>query len=222
MTIQAVSKEGVTAKIDWVSGKVVPRTFYGSTLGKGLAQNWRRHPMAGTLITRLACAVAVTLLTFVGLATQSTAAPPARPPDNPDRIIYLPAGVACAGFDLRIEFWDAKNRVEKEFTDRNGNVVRLLFAGKGDLLALTNLDSGESLIMRTGGSVSHITVNPDNTQTSVNTGHNVVVFFPTDVPAGPSTKLYVGELVYTVDTFGVFTLERVTGTSTDICAALSD
>jgi hypothetical protein len=221
MTIQALSKEGVTAKIDWVSGKVVPRTFYGPALGKGLAQNCRRHPMAGTLITRLAWAVSVTLMTFVGLATQSTAAPLARPPDEPDETFDLAAGLACAGFDLRIEAWHAKNRVEKEFTDRNGNVVRL-FAGNGALLALTNLDSGESLIMRTGGSVSRVTVNPDNTQTSVNTGHNVVVFFPTDVPAGPSTKLYVGELVYTVDTFGVFTLERVTGTSTDICAALSD
>jgi hypothetical protein len=133
--------------------------------------------MAGKLITRLVCAVAVTLLTFVGLATQSTAAPPARPPDDPDFSIDLPAGLACAGFDLRIEAWDAKNRVVKEFTDRNGNVVRL-FAGNGALLALTNLDSGESLIMRTGGSVVHITVNPDNTETWVNTGHNVVVFFP--------------------------------------------
>jgi hypothetical protein len=28
MTIQAVSKEGVTAKIDWVSGKVVPSLTY--------------------------------------------------------------------------------------------------------------------------------------------------------------------------------------------------
>ena len=178
--------------------------------------------MAGTLITRLACAVAVTLLTFVGLATQSTAAPPARPPDDPDFSIDLLAGVACAGFDLRIEAWDPKNRVFKEFTDRNGNVVRLLFAGKGALLALTNLDSGENLIMKTGGSALHITVSPD-TQTWVNTGHNVVVFFPTDVPAGPSTKLYVGKLVYTVDlATGVFTLERVTGRSTDICAALSD
>jgi len=177
--------------------------------------------MAGTLITRLAWAVSVTLLTFVALATQSTAAPLARPPDEPDETFDLAAGLACAGFDLRIEAWHAKNRVEKEFTDRNGNVVRL-FAGNGALLALTNLDSGESLIMRTGGSVVHITVR-DGTETWVNKGHNVVVFFPTDVPAGPSTKLYVGELVYTVDLeTGVFTLKSVTGTSTDICAALSD
>jgi len=41
-----------------------------------------------------------------------------------------------------------------------------------------------------------------------------------DVPAGPSTTLYVGRVVFTVDTSGVFTLQSVSGKSTDICAAL--
>jgi hypothetical protein len=45
--------------------------------------------------------------------------------------------------------------------------------------------------------------------------------FPTDIPAGPSTTLYVGQLVYTVDPAGVFTVESSRGNSTDICAELS-
>jgi hypothetical protein len=87
--------------------------------------------MAGTLITRLACAVAVTLLTFVGLATQSTAAPPAGPPDPPNLVLDLvPPNNGCADVDLRLEVWTAENRQVKVFTDRNGN-VRVLSAGRG-------------------------------------------------------------------------------------------
>ncbi|MFN8490788.1 MAG: hypothetical protein U0350_24565 [Caldilineaceae bacterium] len=49
----------------------------------------------------------------------------------------------------------------------------------------------------------------------------MIILFPTDVPAGPSTTQYVGQVVYTVDAAGVFTLQQVSGQTTDICAALS-
>jgi hypothetical protein len=48
-----------------------------------------------------------------------------------------------------------------------------------------------------------------------------VIFFPTDIPAGPSTTLYVGQIVYTVDASGVFTLQSTSGTTTDLCALLA-
>jgi hypothetical protein len=176
--------------------------------------------MPGTLNTRLACAVSVTLLIFVSLAAQSTAAPPAGPPAPPDATIVLEAGVAC-DFGLRIDIWENPNVVIKEFTDKNGNVVRLLRAGKGDTLALTNLQTGESLLLEpTGGSVANTTFNPDGTATVALTGFNLLILFPTDVPAGPSTTLYMGRVVFTIDTNEVFTLQSVSGPSTDICAAL--
>ena len=53
------------------------------------------------------------------------------------------------------------------------------------------------------------------------TGHNVLILFPSDVPAGPSTTLYVGRVVFTADVNGIFTLVSTSGTSTDLCAALS-
>lgn len=174
--------------------------------------------MTGTLSARLACAVAVTLITLVGSATQSIAA---DPPPPPDVVFDLPAGLACPGFDLRIEIWNNPNRVFKEFKDKNGNVVRVLTAGKGNTLAFTNLLTDEKLSLNPNGAVEHIALNPDGSQTVVITGHNVLILFPTDVPAGPSTTLYVGRVVFTVDTTsGVFTLLSVSGTSTDICAAL--
>ena len=63
--------------------------------------------------------------------------------------------------------------------------------------------------------------NADGSQTVTVTGHNVLILFPSDVPAGPSTTLYVGRVVYTIGTDGVFTLVSTSGTATDICAALS-
>jgi hypothetical protein len=42
------------------------------------------------------------------------------------------------------------------------------------------------------------------------------------VPAGPSTTLHEGRVVYTVDTSGAFTVQQVSGKTTDICAVLSD
>jgi hypothetical protein len=54
-------------------------------------------------------------------------------------------------------------------------------------------------------------------------GHPVLIMFPTDVPAGPSTTLYVGRVVFDVDNAtGVFTLKETHGKATDLCAALSD
>ena len=58
-------------------------------------------------------------------------------------------------------------------------------------------------------------------QTIQATGHNVVIFFPTDIPAGPSTTLYVGRVVYTVDAAGVFTLLSTSGRTTDLCVLLA-
>jgi hypothetical protein len=91
--------------------------------------------------------------------------------------------------------------------------------GEGDRLGFTNLETGERLLLTTGGSVAQTTLNPDGSQTVVGTGHNVIVLFPTDV-AGPSTTLYVGRLVFTIDPTGVFAVQSFVGTSTDICAAL--
>ena len=158
---------------------------------------------------------AVTFMALVGLATPSVAV--ASPPDT---VLDFPAGVAC-DFALRVEIWANPHRVFREFRDKDGNVVRILTAGKGNTLAFTNLDNNETLTTKANGSVEHVTLNPDSTQTWSITGHNVFILFPTDVPPGPSTTLYVGGVDFTVDTLGVFTLQSVSGKATDICAVLS-
>jgi hypothetical protein len=134
--------------------------------------------------------------------------------------LVFPAGVAC-DFELLVEFTGG-NRITREFTDKDGNVVRILSAGKGFELTFTNVETGKTLELSSNGSVARTTINADGTATVENTGYNVVILFPTDVPAGPSTTLYVGRLVYTVDlTTGVFTLQSASGPTTDICALLT-
>ena len=149
----------------------------------------------------------------LGSASLATAAGP------PDFSFDLPAGLACA-FDLRIEGWGG-NQVNKEFMDKDGNVIRLLSAGTGSALRFTNLATSATLSLKSNGAVSHVTVNPDGSFTQMNTGHTILILFPTDTPPGPSTTLYVGRIVFTIDASSNFTLQQQSGNSVDICAALS-
>ena len=157
-------------------------------------------------------ALILTLAAVLGSGSPATAAD--------STTIELPAGLAC-DFGLSVEIRGG-NQVMKEFVDKNGNVVRMLSAGKGSELLFTNLSTGATFSLKANGSVTHTTVNPDGSSTVATTGHNVIVLFPTDVPAGPSTTLYVGRVVFTVDSSGVFTVQQVSGETTDICAVLSE
>lgn len=159
---------------------------------------------------------AMIVVLIMGLVAVMCSGSPATAADT---TLDLPAGLACA-FDLRVEIWGG-NQVYKEFFDKNGALVRKLSAGKGSRLRFTNLDTGDTFSVKPNGSVTHIAFNPDGSYTSSTTGHNVLILFPTDVPPGPSTTAYVGRVVYTVGLDGVFTLQEVSGKSTDICAALS-
>jgi hypothetical protein len=174
--------------------------------------------MAGSLSGRIASAVAVTSMCLVVSATPSLGV---KPPLPAPQVIDLPAGVACAGFGLRIEIQDIPPTVVREFRDTNGNVVRVLTAGKGNALTFTNLSTNEELSLKANGAVSHLVLNPDGTRTETLTGHTVTILFPTDVPAGPSTTLHVGRVVIATDENGVSTMQSVSGRSIDICAELS-
>jgi hypothetical protein len=139
-----------------------------------------------------------------------------------DAVFDLPAGLACPGFDLRVAIDVVGPQNYHEFTDANDNVVWALSAGRGNDLTFTNLNSGATLSLEATGSVNRTVFNRDGSQTVTVTGMTVLIMFPTDVPAGPSTTLYVGRVMYSVDSLGTFTILGTAGTRTDICAALSD
>lgn len=143
-----------------------------------------------------------------------------------DFAYILPAGLAC---DFNLGYaGTGGNLVTNEYFDANGNKVRMLEAGKGVLLTYTNYGTkpkkpvaGESITIRTDGSVTETVYNPDGSRTVTATGHNGLIMFPTDVPAGPSTIHYIGKVVFTVDKNEVFTLVSTSGQSLDVCAELA-
>ncbi|HEY8720177.1 hypothetical protein [Pengzhenrongella sp.] len=150
----------------------------------------------------------------------------APPASAADFVVDLPSGVACPGFAVRVASVGG-NLQTREFTDEAGNVVRTIAAGKGATLTFTNLGPlgttpGKSVTLRPNGSVTRTATSPDGTVTYTSTGHNVLILFPTDVPAGPTTTQYIGNYVFTVDPIsGVFTLLSTSGRSVDICAELA-
>jgi hypothetical protein len=134
--------------------------------------------------------------------------------------VDLPAGLGCPSFPLRIEGTDAMVRVVT-FEDQNGGSVRTITVRTGVVLTYTNLTTGETISFKTSGSVTR-TATANGVDTVTATGHNGLILFPTDIPAGPTATQYTGKIVYTVDqASGLFTLVSASGKRTDICAALS-
>jgi hypothetical protein len=164
--------------------------------------------MISSIARKVACATALTSAAV--LAGAGTA--------HADFSTVFPAGTACR-FDLGV-VGVGGNQQMRTFTDKDGNLVRALSAGTGSALTFTN-GTSKSLSLRSNGSVTRTVYNADGSSTVTLTGHNILILFPTDKPAGPSTTLIVGQAVFTVDPFGNFTVLKTTGVSTDICAALS-
>jgi hypothetical protein len=140
---------------------------------------------------------------------------------QPAFAVVIPEGVACPGFALEYTASEGRVRVIT-FKDKEGKPARVLTVATGVVITYTNVATGESISFKTSGSVNS-TVTEGTTQTVTATGHNGLILFPTDVPAGPTTTQYSGgRIVYTVNTdTGVFTLVSASGNATDICAALA-
>jgi len=128
------------------------------------------------------------------------------------------AGVACT-FPLQIDSTGSR-QITKIFDAPDGT-VRILNAGRGSDLVFTNLYTEATYSLPGNGAVRWTRVNADGSARITLTGHNIVIYFPTDTPAGPSTTLVVGREDIAVDQAGNFTQLSRTGKTTDICAALT-
>jgi len=104
-------------------------------------------------------------------------------------------------------------------THKHGDVT--VTAGQGQTLTLTNATSGKSTTLPSSGVVDITTKLPDGSTRVVALGAHVLILFPTDVPAGPTTTLYKGKVVYTIGADGVWTILSSAGPTKDLCAALS-
>ena len=132
--------------------------------------------------------------------------------------ITVPAGMGCS-FELHVAGTGGHTRT-LTFEDKDGDPVRSIEVGIGDSLTFTNKNTGKSLTLRSSGFSKKTVFNPDGTQTVTASGTSVLILFPTDQPAGPSTTLIKGTLVYNDDQ-GTFTVRKISGNTTNICAALA-
>ena len=172
-----------------------------------------------TALVRLLTLILLTAATTVGVAGGAMASAGGGAEPREPFQFTVPAGGACAGFDLGVEGHGGYVRT-KEFEARGGNFVHIE-KGKGSSLTFTNLSSGETFRLPSSWTMTKYVSHPDGTATVTSTGHNVLILFPTDRPAGPSTTLVIGRYTYNVDTDGNFTVRSVKGHRTDICAALA-
>jgi hypothetical protein len=160
----------------------------------------------------LACAGAtlVVALALLGVGRADAAA------DHP---LKFRAGQACA-FPLRIDS-TGTTQVNKEFDAPDGT-VRFLSAGTGSDLVFTNLSAKKTYSLAGNGAVTWTRIDAAGSARLTLTGHNIVIYFPSDHPAGPSTTLVEGREDIDVD-LATFEFTRIsrTGSTTDICAALS-
>ncbi|MDN8616543.1 hypothetical protein [Variovorax ginsengisoli] len=179
-----------------------------STQGAMNPSTLRGIPMSDSLAARLVRATIFGLVLVIGPLSLATAATQ-----------VFPAGQACK-FDLYVDSTGG-NQHYKEFLDKQGKPVRTLLAGVGSQLTFTNPTNNATYSFKGNGSVLQTTNNTGGSQTVTTGGHNVIILYPTDVPAGPTTTLYVGRVVYQIDAAGNWTIQGTHGNSTDICALLS-
>ena len=163
---------------------------------------------------------ALLLAASFGLGTSASAGPPPTATGEPDFSVEFPAGWACSNFGVKIDIWEG-GAVVRQVKDRNG-VVRALLAGTGNTFRYTNMLTGKTTSTRAGGA-SQISTSyaVDGTQKVTTNGHVLVVWFPSDIPAGPSTNYYTGRFVYTLSPDYVGTMQSHSGNSRDICTELS-
>lgn len=171
--------------------------------------------MVRTRMLRVVTAVAMALGALVGVNGQAVADP--KPAPQTFQQIY-PAGVACT-FELIVDLVGIP-LIPKDTKDKNGNVIRSVIKGKGFALTFTNASTNKKVSFEATHTETRTVFNPDGTR-RVTAKATVLILFPTDIPAGPSTTLYEGRIVYDSTATDDFTLLSTKGKSTDICAALS-
>lgn len=165
--------------------------------------------------------IALLAAAVLAVPTAATAVPPVPGDPLADfEPIVFDAGIACPDFGLSVEGSDAQGKV-RTFVDQNGDTVRILVTGRGYNLTFTNLATGEELVLPSTGSSQVIVPNADGTYSATIRGAALIILFPGDVPAGPSSHVYQGRAVFQLQAdLATFISLETFGKSTDICAAL--
>lgn len=171
-----------------------------------------------TTTRRRTSVVRAALVALVALGLTAVAAPaqakPPLVPQKPDSYT-LAAGQGC-DFTLKVTGTGART-----VTKVKGNVT--IVSGIGHRTTVKNADTGKAKTFPAGLITTTTVTRPDGSQHVTALGPNLLSLFPTDVPPGPSTTLYLGRVTYTIGPAPdlVWTLRSSAGPSLDVCALLS-
>jgi hypothetical protein len=187
-----------------VIGKLVPT--YVSQTRRTIMNAANKRKFFSTLIGAVLCAASLGANAY------------SFPTDPPDLAIPFDVGLACH-FPLTLEQWDGKTNT-REFTDKQGN-LNIVVTGKGHDFRFTNAANGRSTTQMSQGVQQHIVVYPDGSLNFTTNGALLLIMFPTDIPAGPSTTYYNGHTELFIAADGVGTLQPPHAHARDICAELS-
>ena len=157
----------------------------------------------------------VVLLSVVLALLFTSAASADKPIKEPLPAEDLTLEDVCS-FDVLVEI-----TVNKEFIKTFSNGRQLI---TGAFRArVTNLDSEASLDLNIPGPGAFVE-NPDGSATLISHGPWLLWFFPGDLGPGSPGQLFVnnGNFVQTFHADGRVTIDKQTGSQTDICAAVSE
>ena len=175
-----------------------------------------RHPLAQRALT-------TSVITVAAAACLIATSAPASAQVFPD-------GEACIGFDVGLDFGQT-NRTSRTFEDKDGNTV-VLTTGRAESVVVTNDRTKESVTAPARGVRTRATTDDNGTADPADdittfevTGNLLLVLFSTDIGGAglppSSTTLIAGRTVFTVDAQGIYIVQSVSGSTTDICEVLA-
>jgi hypothetical protein len=129
------------------------------------------------------------------------------------------AGVACQDFPVQIQIRGV-GKEPRELPTRDGS-LRVQVAGKdADYRFVNAAEPTKSYTLtRSAYRMSQTTAGGSYVLTINGTGW--LVLFPSDIPAGPSTTVFSGNLVIKERPGGVYEVTKFTGRKIDVCAAIA-
>jgi hypothetical protein len=167
--------------------------------------------------SRILLAVVTAVLALFALAGTAYAEPPLVPQPSIKLAAANPSGKGYCPFPVRID--QSSGQTITTSTGPNGETI-YKFTGSA-VATVTNLKTGEQLTYNISGPGT-VVVNPDGSFSGDAGGANLLyTTVANSYPGVPQLAYTTGHVQFTVDASGKTTSYSLSGSSTDVCAALA-
>lgn len=137
--------------------------------------------------------------------------------------LELPAGEACE-FPVEISYMTQPQMRHFAFRNESGENVEVDY-GIGSELVVANPATGKSFVTDADPVATRTTYRADDSRSVLAAGANLIILNSSDDPGdqigtAPSITLVEGAVFYTISPENVWTIDRVHGRMTDVCAEI--